>query len=429
MRIFLKSFGCSTNQADGAVLAGCLEREGYELVDSVSAADVVVYNTCAVKGPTESRMIEVSKRVPEGKKLIIAGCLPLINYERLMKEVKFDGLAGPAAGDRIVDVVRGVLGGEKFSALGGSLDHKPPLMLPRIQSSSVLSVVPISYGCLGSCAYCCVVHARGRLRSYTVPEIIERTTEDVHKGFREFWLTAQDTACYGKDVGTNLAELLEAVCEIDGDFRVRVGMMTPNLAIDMVEELIHAFRHPKVFKFLHLPVQSGDDCVLKRMRRLYSVDDFEKVVHRFTASFPELTLATDVICGFPGESREAFESTLDLLNEVKPDVVNVSKFFIRPKTLAVEMQKDFVSLPEIKVRSVEAGVLAKKLAYERNKSWFGWKGEVFIDEVGKISGSWVGRNFAYKPVIVKSADSLLGKTLTVRIVEAFPTYLRGEIVG
>jgi MiaB-like tRNA modifying enzyme len=427
MRVFVKSFGCSTNLADGAMLEGCLAQAGYELAGSVSASDVVVYNTCAVKGPTENRMVEVCKRVPEGKRLIVAGCLPLINFERLQREVRFDGIAGPAAGDRIVEAVNRVLSGERVLFLKGSLDHKPNLLLPRKQQSPVVSVVPINYGCLGSCAYCCVVFARGRLRSYSIQEIVERVKEDVSKGYREFWLTAQDTACYGKDIGTNLAELLNSVCAVKGDFRLRVGMMTPNLVMGDLEELAEAFRDPKILKFVHLPVQSGDDKVLRKMRRSYSVEDFRRVVNRFRVNFPMLTLATDVICGFPGESKEAFERTLHLIKEVKPDIVNVSKFFARPRTPAAEMRKDFVSFSEVKRRSSMAGALAKEVAYERNKQWMGWKGEILIDEVGKVSGSWVGRNFAYKPVAVQSACRLLGKTLTARVTKAYPTYLHGQV--
>jgi threonylcarbamoyladenosine tRNA methylthiotransferase CDKAL1 len=428
MRVFVQSFGCSTNQEDGAVLAGCLAEAGYELVGSVSDGDLVVYNTCAVKGPTEDRLIEVCKRVPEGKKLIVTGCLPLINFERLLREVEFDGVAGPAAGGRIVEIARSVLRGETVFALNESLDRKPPLSLPRIRRSSVVSVVPVSYGCLGSCAYCCVVFARGRLRSYTGQEIVERVTEDVGNGFREFWLTSQETACYGRDIGTNLAELLDSVCRVSGDFRLRVGMMTPNAVMGILEELIGVFCDEKIFKFLHLPVQSGDDRILRLMRRFYSVDDFKEAVNRFRARFRGLTLATDVICGFPGESEEAFGRTLRLVEEVRPDVVNVSKFFARPRTRAAEMRTDFVSPSEIKRRSGAAGALAKRVALEKNKQWTGWRGEVLVDEVGKSAGSWVGRNFAYKPVVVRSADDLLGKTVNVRITNAFATYLEGEVV-
>ena len=428
MRIFIKSFGCSTNLADGEVLAGCLAEAGYKLLDSVADADVIIYNTCAVKGPTENRIIELLKRVPANKKLIIAGCLPLINFERLCREVRFDGAVGPAAGDRIVEVVKRVLNGEKVIVLEGAANAKPSLNLPMLQLNPVVSIIPVNYGCLGSCAYCCVVFARGHLRSYTVQEIVVRVKKDLAMGVQEFWITSQDTASYGRDHGTNLAELLDALCDVEGDFRIRVGMMTPNIVLDILDDLIKAFRSEKIFKFVHLPVQSGDDQILKRMRRFYSVQDFKRIVNAFRASFPEITLATDIICGFPGESEEAFKKTLQLIKEVKPDIVNVSKFFARPKTAAAEMQEDFVSFAEIKRRSSSVAKLAREVAFERNQSWVGWTGEVLVDEAGKISGSLVGRNSVYKPVTVKGATNLLGKTLRVKVVRSFPTFLKGEIV-
>mgnify|MGYP001122714542 CR=1 FL=1 len=430
MRVFVKSFGCSANLADGEVLAGCLAEAECELVDSIAAAEVVIYNTCAVKGPTENRVIEILKRVPADKKLIVAGCLPLINFERLRREVRFNGVVGPASANKIVDVARRVLNGERVVALQGAVKAKPGLNLPRLRLNPVIGIVPISYGCLGSCAYCCVVFARGRLRSYGIREIVNKVKGDLAAGVREFWFTSQDTGCYGRDVGTNLAELLKSVCSVEGDFRIRVGMMTPNTAKNILEDLIQGFRSKRVFKFVHLPVQSGDDHVLKRMRRFYSVDDFKRVVRAFRTSFPEVTVATDVICGFPGETEGAFGNTLHLIEEVKPDVVNVSKFFPRPRTAAAGMREEFLSPREVKRRSGVTAELAGRVASERNKRWVGWTGEVLVDEVGKVSGSWVGRNFAYKPVVVKTdgSESLLGRIVTARAVRAFPTYLEAEIV-
>jgi threonylcarbamoyladenosine tRNA methylthiotransferase CDKAL1 len=427
MRVFVRSFGCSASLADGEVLAGCLAGAGYELADSVAAADVVVYNTCAVKGPTENRVIEVLRRVPKGKRVVVAGCLPLISYERLCREVRFDGVVGPAVGNGIVEVLRRVLEGEKVVELEGALNAKPELGLPRLRGNPVVSVVPVSYGCLGSCAYCCVVFARGHLRSYTVKEIAERVRKDYAAGAREFWVTSQDTACYGRDIGTDLAGLLDAVCDVEGNFRVRVGMMTPNLVMDILDDLVDAFRSEKVFKFVHLPVQSGDDMVLRRMRRFYTAKEFREVVDGFRRAFPEVTLATDVICGFPWESREAFANTLGLIGEVKPDVVNVSKFFARPRTAAADMRDVFVERTEIKRRSTEASKLVKRIALDNNQRWIGWTGEILVDEKGKVSGSWVGRNFAYKPIAVKSSKALLGEKLQVRVSKAFSTYLAGTI--
>ena len=426
MRVLVKSYGCSTNLADGEVLAGCLSQSGFDLAQSIPEADVVVYNCCAVKGTTENRMIELLKRVPREKKVVVAGCLPLTSFDRLQRDVRFDAAVGPAAGLGIVDVVKRVLAGEKVVALEGALYAKPVLSLPRLTKNPVVSLVPVGYGCLGSCAYCCVVFARGRLRSYSIEEIVEKVKCDLASGVKEFWFTSQDMACYGRDVGTNLAALLKSVCAVNGDFRVRVGMMTPNFALDMLNELVEAFRCEKVFKFLHLPVQSGDDVVLKRMRRCYTVQDFRKIVSAFRAAFPEVTLATDVICGFPGETKEAFDNTLRLISEVKPDIVNVSKFFGRPGTAAAEMT-NVVEQAEIKRRSTEAAKLAKQISLDRNQRWTKWTGEILVDEKGKVPDSWIGRNFAYKPVTVKSTSALLGNTLKVKVAKAFPTYLEGTI--
>ncbi len=427
MHVFVKSYGCSANLADSQVLAGCLAKAGYKLAGSASEADVVIYNTCAVKGPTENRVITALKRAPREKKLIVAGCLPLINYERLSREVRFDAAVGPAAGEKIADVVRRVLEGEKVVDLEDALTAKPSLKLPRSKSNPVISVLPVSYGCLGSCAYCCVVFARGHLRSYTIKDVAERVQRDLATGAKEFWITSQDTACYGKDIRTNLATLVNALCAAEGDFRIRVGMMTPNLVKDILDDLIDAFRDSRVFKFVHLPVQSGDDQVLKRMQRFYTIHDFREIVDAVRAAFPAVTLATDVICGFPGETREAFANTLKLIGEIKPDIVNVSKFFARPHTAAAEMQKAFVEPTEIKRRSTEAAKLVKRISLERNQRWVGWSGEVLVDETGKVPGSWIGRNFAYKPVTVKSSLDLLGKTLRVKVVKAFSTHLAGTI--
>jgi len=149
MRVFLKSYGCSANQADSEVLSGCLAKAGYELTISVKEADVVIVNTCAVNGPTENRVIEALKRIPKGKKLIVAGCLPHVSFERLCREVCFDGVVGPAVGDGIVGIVDRVMAGEKVVALRNQLDAKPSLCLPRLRSNPVISVIPINYGCLG----------------------------------------------------------------------------------------------------------------------------------------------------------------------------------------------------------------------------------------------------------------------------------------
>ncbi len=388
---------------------------------------MIVYNCCSVKGPTENRMIDLVRRAPRGKKVIVTGCLPVTSYDRLRKSVRFDGAIGPAAGARIVEIANRVLRGEQVVALEDAVQSKPDSRLPRLRGSSVVSLVPVSYGCLGTCAYCCVVSARGRLRSYSLKEIVKRIKCDLASGAGEVWLTSQDMACYGRDLGTNLPELLKAVCAIAGDFRARIGMMTPNFALDILSRLVEAFKDEKVFKFIHLPVQSGDNDVLRKMNRHYSVEDFKLIVNTFRAAFPNVTLATDVICGFPGESEDAFKNTLKLIDEIQPDIVNISKFFARPSTAAAAMTEGIVEQSEIKRRSAELARLTKKISLERNQRWRDWTGVILVDEKGKVPGSWVGRNYAYRPIVLRSKCQLFGKAFPIKVKEAFTTYLRGEI--
>jgi len=424
-RIYVRSFGCPTNLADGEVIIGCLLEAGHEVVQKIEDADILIYNTCAVKTPTENRIMNILKNSPANKKLIVAGCLPLINFERLRAEVKADGVVGPSPGVRIVDAVSKVASGQEVIML--EKDSKPSLDVHKVRTHKVIGIIPINYGCLGSCSYCCVVFARGHLRSYKTDEIVKRTKSDLASGVKEIWLTSQDTGCYGKDIGSNLATLLGQMCGIDGEFFVRVGMMTPNYALESLDELIQVYKNEKIFKFLHLPVQSGDNEVLKNMNRFYSTEDFKRIIGCFREEIPEITIATDVICGFPGESDKAFNNTLKLIEETQPDIVNVSKFFPRPHTTAEKMEPR-VPLQEISERSKKMAKLSKKISLEKNRKWTKWEGKIIVDEKGKVSNSWIGRNFAYKPIVVKSSEALLEKFINVKIVKPFATYLRAEIL-
>ncbi len=202
--------------------------------------------------------------------------------------------------------------------------------------------------------------------------------------------------------------------------------MNPNQALEILDDLVKAYKAEKVFKFLHLPAQSGDNTVLQRMNRHYSVEDFKKVVRHFREELPRITLATDVICGFPGESKRAFERTIELVKETRPDIVNVSRFFPRPGTPAKKMEQ----LPHlvVKHRSKKMAGLAKKISVEKNRAWLGWEGKILVDEVGSKAGTWVGRNFAYKPVVLRKKEDLLGRFVDVRVDETRETYLMGEIL-
>ena len=426
MRIYVKGFGCSSSIADAEMLAGCLEMSGHTVVEDPADAEFLVYNTCAVKGPTEDRMISILKKVGKLQKLIVTGCLPLINFERLREEVAFDGVVRPGLGCEIVGVVEDVASGGKVERLDGGFDRLPSLSVPRKRVNPLVGIVPISYGCLGSCSYCCVRFARGKLRSYCVSDLVKKVESDLGEDVRGFWLTSQDTAAYGRDIGSSLPELLKAVCSVEDDFTVRVGMMTPNNLQDFLDEYLDVLQDGKVFKFLHLPFQSGDDQVLESMNRLYSREDFIGVVEKFRNMFPESVLATDVIVGFPGESEKAFDSSCSLVEMVEPDIVNVSKFFSRPGTAALKLEPK-VPASVVRERSRVLSRLVRKVALRCNEWWVGSSGWIFVDEVGR-EGSVVGRNFAYKPVVVKGGLELLGEFVRVNVVGVSKSCLLGEIL-
>ncbi|UCD72984.1 MAG: tRNA (N(6)-L-threonylcarbamoyladenosine(37)-C(2))-methylthiotransferase [Candidatus Bathyarchaeota archaeon] len=419
-RVFIRSFGCPSNLADARFMERALVEAGYQISQNPSSADFLIYNTCAVKTPTENRMIDLLKRIPDSKNLVITGCLPKINLKRLKREVNFSGISGPSTGSEILHILSGIKKGSKTSRITVQQDLEP--LLPNPKPGQLISVVPISYGCLGDCSYCCVKAARGTLRSYPIKEIVTRVARDVENGTKEIWLTGQDLGCYGFDNRETLPDLLTRISEIDGRFKVRVGMINPQHILKVQNELVDAFNNSKIFKFLHVPVQSGDDRILEYMNRSYSTDDFKQIVSTFREKIERITIATDVICGFPGEDEKAFENTLQLLREVEPDVLNISRFFPRPETPRIDRRE--VPASEKKKRSRLLTNLFRGISLTRNRKWIGWQGEILLDEIGP-NGSCIGRNTAYRPVVIREKRNL-GEFLNIRIYDAKTFHLLGE---
>jgi threonylcarbamoyladenosine tRNA methylthiotransferase CDKAL1 len=219
---------------------------------------------------------------------------------------------------------------------------------------------------------------------------------------------------------------LRMLSGVPGRFLIRVGMMTPNHAHSIVDDLIEAMRSEKIYKFLHVPVQSGNDEVLERMRRRYTVDDFREVVARFREVFPLLSLSTDIICGFPGEDKEQFADSVELVEDIQPDTLNISRFWPRPGTKAAEMG-DQLHGRVTKRRSRELSTLWGHLSAERNRRWIGWEGEIVIDKEGRDK-TMIGRNYAYKPIVVE-AQPPLGAFINVEVFGARRGYLVGKVTS
>jgi len=424
--VYAENYGCAANKADFEIMLAYILKSGYKITDRPETADVILVNTCGVKRPTEDRILERLRSFNSlNKPLIVAGCLPKINLNSIMKAApNVSALLDPYSVDKIVLAIRAAERGERGVMF---FSDKPMVKLghPKIRLNKAIKIIPISEGCLGACSFCCVRFARGTLFSYPKELIIDALKGALSEGAKEIWLTSQDNGAYGLDIKTNLAELLKCCCAIDGKFFVRVGMMNPNHAIKILPDLIDAYKDKRIFKFLHLPVQSGDNEVLRTMNRKYTVEEFKFIIDTFRKEIPEITVATDVICGFPSESMEAFERTVKLIEDVKPDIVNISKFFPRPNTPAARMKQ--LDTREIAYRSRLMTELANKISLERNMRWLGWEGEIIVDERGPRD-SWIGRNFAYKPIVVKSTKDLLGTFINVKVVKAHANYLEAEII-
>jgi len=417
--VTIETYGCSMNKADSEAIAGLLAEKGFEICDD---GIILVVNTCTVKKPTETKILRRLRGL-EGsqKKVIVTGCLPAASPE-ITENFKGFSFLGTNVAD-IAEAADAVLKEKRFVkiAVGGCIPGGR-----IIRENPVVAIIPISRGCLGSCSYCVVKNIRGALRSHPEERIVKDVRKAVEEGAKEIWLTSQDTGAYGMDMGKNLPHLLEKVSSIEGEFMVRVGMMNPNHVLSFLDELISAYKNEKIYKFLHVPVQSGDDAVLESMNRRYKVEDFRKIVSEFRKEIRDVTISTDIIAGFPTEDESAFKRSLELLKEIRPDIVNISRFWPRPNTEAEKMK----ILPGCVTndRSRKLAKLFSGIAQEKNGKWIGWAGKALVSEAGKKSG-FCARNYAYKPIVIHSEEDLLGRTVEVRITGATRNDLRGVLCG
>jgi MiaB-like tRNA modifying enzyme len=399
-KIFIKTYGCSLNQSDSEAMAGLLKKADFEIANNSKDADLIIINTCTVKMPAERKFFRYLEEIKGLEKpVIIAGCIPQTDPEKL----EGYSLIGTSQITNIVDIVENTLNDAQIISL--TRENNQRLNLPKIRKNPIVEIVPICEGCLGEpCAYCKVKAARGDLRSYPQEEIIRQISHAVNQGIKEVWLTAQDTGAYGKDIGENLPKLLKEIIKIPGDFRIRLGMANPNHILEFLDQIIEVYSSDKMFKFLHVPVQSGNNEILKSMKRKYTVEQFKEIIERFKRAIPEITIATDIICGFPGETEGQFDDSLSLIKEIKPDVLNISRFWPRPKTEAAEMENQLHG-SETKRRSQVLTSIFRNISRMQNERWYGWQGDVLIDEIGK-DNTWIGRNFAYKPVVLEGKHRL-----------------------
>jgi len=422
-KIFIKTFGCSANYNNSEIMAGLLIEAGHQIVKQPEKSDLIIVNTCTVKLPTENRVKKsIRNFLKLKKKIIITGCMPEVQKDLLKTIAPDASFVGVHHTKEIVDSVNKTIKGILVDETGKRNEVK--LNCLELRKNQIIQIVQISEGCNGICTYCIVKLAKGKLFSYPQDEIVKQIESGIKQDCKEIWLTSQDTAAYGQDINTNLVSLLKKIIDVDGDFNVRIGMMDPDNLIPILDDLIILMKSEKIFKFLHIPVQSGNDEILKKMKRPYTINEFKKIIKKLRKEIPEITISTDIICGFPSETEEQFNDSVKLIKEIKPDVLNISRFWPRPGTKALLM-KNQVHGRITKKRSQLITKEFNKICTERNKKWLSWEGEILVDEIGQ-KGSFIGRNYCYKPVVIKSNKNLLGKKVNVKINKTTNHTLRGK---
>lgn len=418
-RYFVWNIGCQMNAADARRIEERMQALGFEQAARLEQADVMVMNTCVVRQSAENRvwgrlhaLKPIKQRRPDTF-LALMGCAVGDHVDALAEQFPYvDAFIPPSDVDALLEAV------ERHgleTAMG-----RPDRGLPAPVSRGITAI----HGCDHHCTYCIVRLRRGRESSRPMDEILEEVREAAAQGSREIVLLGQNVDAYGRDLNPplDLADLLHAVHEVDGVWRVRFLTSHP---ADLSPRVIEAVRDlPKVCEHFELPVQSGDDAVLQRMGRRYTAEQYRTLIRQVRDAVPDAAIATDVIVGFPGETEEAFADTYRLLEELRFDAVHVAAYSARPGTPAERLEDD-VPPAEKERRRRAVDDLQKRIVGEINAGLVGETMEVLVEDRRK--GRWRGRTRTNKLVFFESAENWRGRLALVRITWAGPWSLVGEV--
>jgi len=424
---YLETYGCALAQFESRAMSELLEDAGYTRARDPGGADVIVVNTCAVRLDTEQRiaerLMELSRRYP-GKRIVVAGCLAKARPGLVSRAAPGASLLAPQAYTRIVEAA------SSPRPLRLLHETRHPLWAPRglvDLEKGRLATIMIQEGCLNNCSYCITKLARGGPKSAEPRRVVEAVRRAVEQGAVEIRLTGTDTAAYGVDLPgrPSLADLVWSILEkVEGDYRIRIGMMTPEMAMELGRSLLEAYRDERVYKFFHIPVQSGDDRVLRLMGRRYTASEFRGLHSRVKAWYPDSMFATDIIVGHPGEDEEAFQNTVRLVEDLRFERVHLAQYSLRPHTRAAAMRQ--VSDGVKKRRSKMFMSLIEEIALEAHKAYLGRVVEALVVERAWRGGSLTARMDNYFPIVIPEDESLLGRRVPVLVEDATFFDLRGR---
>lgn len=431
--IYIETYGCSANQNNSEIIKGILKQSGYEITNNEKIAEIIIINSCIVKGKTETkikRRIQDLSKLYKDKLMVIAGCMPETDKNSILKINPKLLLLGLHHTKEIVKLLNDYnennLTKEKQKEYL-SLKNEEKLCSPKISNNKLISIIQISEGCLGDCSYCKTKFAKGKLFSYPQENIIKQIESDLQQGAKEIWLTSQDNASYGLDKGKNeLPELLNKIFSLKHNFKLRLGMMNPNYLNSIMEDMIEIYHSPKMYKFLHIPIQSASNKLLKEMNRCYKIEQVKEIINKFKKEIPEITIATDIIVGYPTEKEEDNKMNFEFIKEFKPDVFNLSKFSSHKQTKAgklIILDKELINK-----RASELMDLHRQTAMENKQKFKDKTIKIFVNSRTKIPNVYEARDDYYNIILVKSKDkSILGKNINVKIKQIGVHHMMGEI--
>lgn len=434
-KLKLITFGCQANELDSERIVGLLAREGYELIERDEEADLIILNTCAIREKAEQKAysrlgtFQELKRRKKGLRIGLCGCVAQQEGQALLNRFPYlDFVVGPAQLTSIPRLLRDETNRGLATARTPAFSY--PVSAPVYRRSAVKAWVSIMEGCDRFCTFCIVPFTRGRERSRPLQEIVEEIRELKQRGYREVTLLGQTVNSYGKKLRppASFVELLETIDRVvEREMRVRFTSPYPG---DVTEELAEAMaRLPSLCEHIHLPVQSGSDRTLRRMKRGYSRDDYLKKVELLRTKTPALALTTDIIVGFPGETERDFEETLSLIQEVGYDGAFIFKYSTRLHTPAARLSDQVTE--EIKGRRLEQALgLLNSLSLERNRAYLGRTVEVLVDheDVKRDAVRVAGRTRENKIVHFSGEGPTDGDLVLVAITGASALHLQGELI-
>ncbi len=436
-KLFIETYGCQMNVADSEVVASIMEMDGYELTDKITDADAIFVNTCSVRENAELKIYQrlryyhSLKRRKKNKMVIgVIGCMAERVKEKLITEHGVDLVVGPDAYLDIPNLINTVEEGEKAINVELSKTETYKDVMPTRIGKSISGFVTITRGCNKFCTYCIVPYTRGRERSRDVESILNEIKDLQAKGYKEVTLLGQTVNSYkyveGETVIT-FPKLLSLVAEAAPDMRIRFVSPHPK---DMSDETIEVMaKYPNICRFIHLPVQSGSNKILKLMNRKYTREWYLDRVETIRRLIPDCAIGTDVFCGFSDETEEDHQDTLDLMRTVKFDMAFMFKYSERPGTMAAKRLVDNVP-EEVKSRRLSEIIeLQNQITKENNLNEIGKIYEVLVEGFSKRSQEeFFGRSSQNKVVIFPRQGRHIGELIHVKINEASSATLKGEVV-